>query len=179
MVIKTTPGSRLMVLLKRLSRKFWNKENVFKASSAYFQPQVTGKSKLTEVQKKLTRTVDVINKKMSTKTGSCIFADFKYKASCIADRIYVMQDKPGELSAVEDLEKKGSTLKSLFSLFSRSKTLVLNQEHPYIKNLLTLGESEPHMAGYFLAKLLYIDDGVDTETDSKLASICLEMQGVT
>ncbi len=177
-IIKSAGNSKLQKLLRKLSGKFWNKNNVQKASTHYFVLPITEKAYLTPVQEKLTSKVNEINRRMNNKTGSCKFANFKYKDSCVSDRIYLMQEKPGELELLENGAKGGKTASSLFSLFSKSRTLILNQEHPYIKNILKLGETDPHMASYFLAKLLYMDDGVDTETDTSLSAICLEMQGV-
>lgn len=177
-IIKSAGNSKLQKLLRKLSGKFWNRNNVIKASTHYFILSMTKKMDLTEVQGKLISKVDEINRRMNNKTGSCKFADFRYRDSCVSDRIYLMQEKPGELEILENEGKSGNITSSLFSLFSKSKTLILNQEHPYIKNILKLGETDPHMASYFLAKLLYMDDGVDTETDTALSAICLEMQGV-
>ena len=177
-IIKCAGNSKLQRLLRKLSGKFWNRNNVIKASTHYFILPIIRKIDLTEVQGKLISKVDEINRRMNNKTGSCKFANFKYKDSCVSDRIYLMQEKPGELELLENGAKNGKTASSLFSLFSKSKTLILNQEHPYIKNILKLGETDPHMASYFLAKLLYMDDGVDTDTDTALSAICLEMQGV-
>lgn len=177
-IIKSAGNSKLQKLLRKLSGKFWNKNNVQKASTHYFILPITEKAYLTSVQEKLISKVNEINRRMNNKTGSCKFANFKYKDSCVSDRIYLMQEKPGELELLENGAKSGKTASSLFSLFSKSRTLILNQEHPYIKNILKLGETDPHMASYFLAKLLYMDDGVDTDTDTALSAICLEMQGV-
>lgn len=180
-IIKCSNDAGLLTLLKKLSGKFWNKFNVMKASSNYFILPITDKVKLTTVQEKLISKVDEINRRMNNKTGSCKFADFNYKDSIVAGKIYLMQEKPGELEYIEDRSytgKSGKTSSSLFSLFSKTKTLILNQKHPYIKNILKLAETDLYMASYFLTKLLYMDDGVDTETDTALSAICLEMQGV-
>ena len=177
-VVKCAGNSRMQKLMRKLSGKFWNKNLVKKASKVYVKPNLTSQKLWSDIQKKLALKVDLINREMKTKTGPCKFANFDYQDSCIKDKIYIMQEKPGEMDPFEELNGGGTSKISLFSIFSRSKTLVLNQEHPYIKNLLRLGEKQPDMAAYFLAKLLYTDDGVETDTDVKLATICLAKQGV-
>lgn len=177
-VLRAAGNTRMFMVINRLSEKFWNKKNVSQASQAFFKPRVIDPSNLSPVEKRLAASVDYINRKMSTKTGPCAFAEFNYKDSNISDRIYVMQAKPGGLSPVEELDERGAVTASLFSLFAKTKTLVLNRNHPYIKNLIQLGETEPDLTAYFLSKLLYMDDGVHTEVDTKLASIAMEKSGV-
>jgi len=173
-VIKCKTGDKLLVVLTRLSNHFWKENRVTRASVAYFKPSVIPDKKLTHVQKNLLKSIDSVVREMGTKTGRCRFANFNYKDSCIKDRIYIMQKNPGELSPVSELDKKGNFFTSLFSLFSKNKTLVLNTGHPYIKKMLELAGDQPDLATYFLSKLLYMDDGVNTETDAKLAMICMD-----
>ncbi|MCD4785792.1 MAG: ATP-binding protein [Candidatus Eremiobacteraeota bacterium] len=173
-VIKCKAGDKLLIVLTRLSTHFWKKNRITRASVAYFKTGVIQNKELTEIQKKLLKSVDSVIHEMGTKTGGCRFADFDYEDSCINDRIYIMQNTPGELAPVSDLDKRGNIFTSLFSLFSKNKTLVLNRSHPYIKQMLELAGAKPDLATYFLSKLLYMDDGVDTETDAKLAMICID-----
>ena len=51
---------------------------------------------------------------------------------------------------------------------------MLNMDNPYVGNLLGLARVDPEMSAYFLAKLLYMDDGIDTDIDGSLAGISLE-----
>lgn len=173
-VIKCKSGDKLITILTKLSKHFWKKNKVTRASVAYFKPAVTQNKELMDIQKKLLKSIDSVIHEMGTKTGGCRFADFNYRDSCINDRIYIMQKNPGELSPVSDLDRKGNIFTSLFSLFSKNKTLVLNSSHSYIKQMLELAEVQPDIATYFLSKLLYMDDGVNTETDAKLAMICMD-----
>lgn len=181
-VIKTKEGSLLLSIINSLrivhpKTKSKEKSSLLRVSKHFYKPEIINNSDLSDIQKKLLYYVDDINRKMGIKTGPCCFANFHYPESCITKRIYVMQEKPGEISPIKEIEIKESGSKSLFSLFARTRTLVLNHKHSYIKNIVKLGNTHPEMAAYFLAKLLYMDDGVHTDVDTKLASIALNMAG--
>jgi HSP90 family molecular chaperone len=173
-VIKTTVNSELYKQLVNLSQSFWNKKNLFKVSESFFVTEIEDTRAIGQTKKDLISAIDHINRKMGTKTETPKFANFNYSDSCIADRVYVMQENPGALCSTTDLEKKGKNITGLFKLFSKSKTLVLNSSHPYINSVLKLADRDNNLAAYLLAKLLYLDDGIDNRVDARLASIALE-----
>jgi hypothetical protein len=173
-VVKCQQGSALFLVLEKLSSAVKGKPRIQLASVSYFIPKIITTGELPGSAGRIARLVDYINKKMKKKTGSCCFAEFNYPDSCIADRLYVMQNKPGELSKIAELDKTEKRSSSLFSILSSSGTLVINNSHPYILKIQSFAEKDPEMASYFLAKLLYMDNGVETNTDAALASIAIE-----
>jgi molecular chaperone HtpG len=173
-VIKTTTSSRLYKELATLSRTYWKKALVIRASKAFFITKVIEQEKLEKVQLDLVKSVDHINRRMSHRSESLRFASFTYDGSCIKDKVYVMQEIPGQLSPIQSVDDRGKAVAGRFAVFARTRTLVLNNDHPYIKGILKLSEKNRDFASYLLAKLLYLDDGIDTETDTRLASIALE-----
>ncbi len=140
----------------------------------YFVPQILEPSDLSDVQRRLIDIVNAVNNEMKVNTPTPLFANFNYKGSCIANRVYVMQENPGDVSSVTELDKKGKITKSLFSIFSKSRTLVINKDHPYIEHILELAQHDESLASYFLIKLLYMDDGISTEVDTKLAELSMK-----
>ncbi|MCE1245441.1 MAG: ATP-binding protein [Firmicutes bacterium] len=173
-IIKCGQSSVLFSLLEKLAETPKGNLPVTQASSSFYITRLVPDSELPEAAGKIARMVDYINKKMKRKTGNCRFAGFDYPDSCISDRLYVMQNKPGGVSEAADLDQREKKSSSLFSLFSSSGTLVINISHPYIMKICSLAETNPDIASYFLAKLLYMDDGVETNTDAALAMITLE-----
>ncbi|MFP4497657.1 MAG: ATP-binding protein [Vulcanimicrobiota bacterium] len=173
-IILAEPSSELISVLDKIGRALFNETIVLKASAVYFKPEVVKRDKLSKEQKEIIREVSQLNKKMNVKISSPVFANFDYPESIIADKIYVMQEKPGSMSHISELENKENLLASLFSLFKKSKTLVLNINNPYVKGLMQLAKTDLNLSAYLLTKLLYIDDGIETETDIKLINYTLE-----
>jgi len=175
-IVLLMQSSQLHKMLRSIQVNLWHsdKKRLVKASDEYFIPQIIESKKLDKVQKSLIAAVDRINRKMSVRTELMKFAKFDYPGSCIKDRVYVMQKEPGGLSPVSELNKKEKLNTSLFSLFSKTKTLILNVQHPYVKNLLNLARFDLEFASYLFAKLLYLDDGIETETDANLALAAFE-----
>jgi hypothetical protein len=173
-VIKTSVNSELHKNLLSLAGLFWKKPLVIQASSVFFVTKVIDQENLTGTHKDLIKAVENINREMSARTNPITFASFAYEGSCIKDKICVVQKNPGQLTPLYELNKKGKVVAGRFDFFSRTDTLVLNDDHPYIRGILNLSIKDRNLAAYLLTKLLYMDDGIETETDVKLASVALE-----
>ncbi len=177
-VVLAREDSALLDLLKKLSSHRDESPRVFRASDRYFIPRLVEVKDHSEDHKKILNVVSGLNRRMKNSTEPIRFAHFDYPDSAIEDRVYVLQEEPGELSPMSELEEGKNLFKSFFSLFSRHRSLILNVKNPYIENLLSLAGVDSELAGYFLAKLLYMDDGIDTATDGALVNISLDRRSL-
>jgi hypothetical protein len=95
-------------------------------------------------------------------------AGFSYPGSGIGGRIAVTQKSLGELTTLDEARRYGS------SVLSRRRTFVLNAQHPAVRQMSALAESEPELAAYLAAKLFFLGAELTTQVDSRLAQAALE-----
>ncbi|MBX7081085.1 MAG: ATP-binding protein [Nannocystaceae bacterium] len=102
------------------------------------------------------------------KLSAVVPARFDYAESAIVDRVAIAQPEPGTMVGLDDLDRLRA------GLFERRNALVVNLEHPAVKEFLTLAAREPEIAGYFLAKALRIGRGLDDATDTRMLQAVME-----
>ncbi len=88
--------------------------------------------------------------------------------SRLGDWVAVAQRRPFALSEIDDLHRLGH------GLFSASRTLVVNAEHPNVRRLLALAAAEPQLAAYLLVKRFLLRSGLDAATDGRIARAAWE-----
>lgn len=99
------------------------------------------------------------------KVGGLALAHFDYPGSPIAERVAVTQRKVGELTPLAEARAFGA------GLFSRRRTLVVNADHPTVRELEAMAPAEPEVAAWLLVKLFYVGDpAASPELDARLAA---------
>ena len=102
------------------------------------------------------------------KIARVAFGHFGASGSLLAGRAAISQREFGEATPRAESGELGK------SLFSRRRSLVIDADHPTIRNLLGLAVREPELAAYQLVKLFLLASGSIAATDdSKLANVAM------
>jgi hypothetical protein len=107
------------------------------------------------------------------KIAKVAFGRFAASGSLLGGRAAISQRERGEATPRADAGElsKGGLGKGLFS---RRRTLVVDADHPTVRNLLGLAVREPELAAYQLVKLFMLGSGsIDAATDSQLANAAM------
>jgi hypothetical protein len=169
---------RLLDLVQKMSQRVGLQKNVLRASENYFVPLFVEEKLITPAVRQLLVSVEGMLKKMSQKIEPLRFADFNYPGSCISGRVFVVQGDPGKISSRDELLAPKQVFKTGLAGLTRKRTMILNWNHPYVAKIIALSGADPEMAAYMLAKVIYMEDGIDTDTDSRLALASLERRGM-
>lgn len=113
---------------------------------------------------------------------SCTFSRFGYPRSPIADLPFVLQTKPRALALPhrraaldEDAPPPKWSERALRTLTGAGRNhLVLNVDHPLVLRLERLHAVDARTAGYLLAKLVCLADGLHPEMNVRLLQRALE-----
>ncbi len=98
------------------------------------------------------------------KIAKVAFGRFGPSGSLLDGRPAISQREFGEATLRSEAGELGK------GLFSRRRTLVVDADHPTVRNLLGLAVREPELAAYQLAKLVFLAKGsISAADDSQLA----------
>jgi hypothetical protein len=102
------------------------------------------------------------------KIAKVAFGHFGASGSWLGGRAVISQREFGEATPRAESGELGK------GLFSRRRTLVVDADHPTIRNLLGLAVREPELAAYQLVKLFLLANGsIDAADDSQLANVAM------
>lgn len=118
------------------------------------------------LSRSLTRLLEAWGAKL---TGVAL-AHFDTPGSAITDLVAITQRELGEATPLEDARQLGS------SFFSRSRALVVNADHPTVRQLLALSAREPELAAYQLCKLFFLGEKLTTALDGELAAASVSLR---
>ena len=99
------------------------------------------------------------------KLGGVQLGHLAYEDSTVADRVAITQAEFGEATAVADAAAIGT------GLLASRRVVVLNADHPTIRTIAALAQSEPELAAYFACKAFFLGVRLDAETDERLVSL--------
>jgi hypothetical protein len=88
-----------------------------------------------------------------------------YVDSSVADRVAITQAEFGEATPIEDAAVLGT------GLLSSRRVVVLNADHPTIRTIAALAETEPELAAYLAVKAFFLGARLDAQTDETLLSL--------
>jgi hypothetical protein len=88
-----------------------------------------------------------------------------FEDSPVADRVAITQAEFGEATLVSDAAALGT------GLLASRRVVVLNADHPTIRTIAGLAQSEPELAAYFAVKAFFLGVRLDAETDERLVSL--------
>lgn len=91
-----------------------------------------------------------------------------YQDSTVADRVAITQAEFGEATALDQATVLGT------GLLASRRVVVLNADHPSIRTIAGLAQSEPELAAYLAIKAFFLGERLDAETDERLASLTYE-----
>jgi hypothetical protein len=91
-------------------------------------------------------------------------ASFGYPDSAIGDRVALAQVDAYALDELADVERISD------GLLGRRRTLVVNVDHPTVREIVALAHHDPAFAAYLLAKALLVGRTLDPRIDAKLAA---------
>jgi hypothetical protein len=102
------------------------------------------------------------------KVAAVAFGHFGTSGSVLDGRVALSQRQFGEATP----RAEAGTLNK--GLFSRRRTLVIDADHPTVRNLLGLATREPELAAYQLVKLFMLVGGaISSSDDSQLAHVAM------
>ncbi|MFO7565936.1 MAG: ATP-binding protein [Enhygromyxa sp.] len=89
-----------------------------------------------------------------------------YDDSSVADRVAITQAEFGEATPLDDAAQLGT------GLLSSRRVVVLNADHPSIRTIAALAQSEPELAAYLAVKAFFLGTRLDAKIDELLLSLC-------
>ncbi|HVI03955.1 MAG TPA: ATP-binding protein [Enhygromyxa sp.] len=102
------------------------------------------------------------------KIAKVAFGHFGPSGSLLDGRAVISQREFGEATPRAESGELGK------GLFSRRRTLVVDADHPTVRNLLGLAVREPELAAYQLVKLFLLASGsIASADDSQLANVAM------
>lgn len=102
------------------------------------------------------------------KLGGVRLGHLDYQDSPVTERVAITQAEFGEATRLADTGELGT------GLFASRRVLVLNADHPTIRTIAALAQTEPELAAYLAVKAFFLNPGstrLDAEVDEKLASL--------
>lgn len=84
------------------------------------------------------------------KIAGVVLAHFDYPGSGARELVAITQRVAGEITPTEEVMRMGS------SMFTRARVLVVNADHPLVRQCLALSGFEPELAAYELLKLFFL-----------------------
>jgi hypothetical protein len=97
------------------------------------------------------------------KLGGVRLGHLDYAGSSVADRVAITQSEFGEATLVADAAELGT------GLLSSRRVVVLNADHPSIRTIAGLAQSEPELAAYLAVKAFFLGTRLDAQIDEALA----------
>ena len=160
--------------LERLIHRLTDGRPLQPADAIWAAPEVL--DRCPENTKRLLSETARLMRKLDSPYRDIIAADFAKHSDGVANELYLEQVKSGALVYVPK-ENKPSSWKNFLIGFARGKYLLVNVTHPLIEPHFQLYLQRPVLAAYLLTKAITIEDGLDAETESKLLTAALEMEG--
>jgi hypothetical protein len=99
------------------------------------------------------------------KLGGVRLGHLAYEHSSVEDRVAITQAEFGEATLVTDASALGT------GLLASRRVVVLNADHPTIRTIAGLAQSEPELAAYFAVKAFFLGVRLDAAIDERLASL--------
>ncbi len=99
------------------------------------------------------------------KLGGVRLGHLDYEGSAVADRVAITQAEFGEATPIDATEELGT------GLLASRRVVVLNADHPSIRTIAGLAQTEPELAAYFAVKAFFLGTRLDAETDEELVSL--------
>ncbi|WP_146155670.1 sacsin N-terminal ATP-binding-like domain-containing protein [Enhygromyxa salina] len=99
------------------------------------------------------------------KIGGVRLGHLDYAQSSVAERVAITQAEFGEATALDDAGELGT------GLFASRRVVVLNADHPTIRTIAALAQTEPELGAYLAVKAFFLGSRLDAETDEKLATL--------
>jgi molecular chaperone HtpG len=99
------------------------------------------------------------------KLGSVCLGHLAYEDSSVLDRVAITQAELGEATLLTGAAALGT------GLLASRRVVVLNADHPTIRTIAGLAQSEPELAAYLAVKAFFLGTRLDAETDERLASL--------
>jgi hypothetical protein len=150
--------------VQHVARKLIGGDHVALASSCFVFPRLMDALEVDADIAALLERVSAMDAASMGRYGRIAAADFAYPGSPIADEIFVIQNKAGELSPV------GEPLKYPLLGVDWQPSAVINAAHTFVRRLAALHGSSPGLAAYLLLKTLYLrDDATGVRQDSALS----------
>ncbi|MBI5209744.1 MAG: ATP-binding protein [Elusimicrobia bacterium] len=146
---------------------------VVEASKTFMMPELLPETRLDARMRSFLKTLAAMDGCTGAKYKAIAAADFDYPGSCIWDRMFVTQMSPGTLTRVDD-----KPVSSLFSLWKERHHVLLNVNHPFVKNLASAHQNLPGLAGFICLKVLHLNDGeVPPDQMGRLSNLAEKAEG--
>jgi hypothetical protein len=88
-----------------------------------------------------------------------------FDGSSVGDRVAITQAEYGEATRLADAAQLGT------GLLASRRVVVLNADHPTIRTIAALAQTEPELGAYLAVKAFFLGERLDPETDEKLACL--------
>jgi hypothetical protein len=112
----------------------------------------------------LARAVALLLDDWGAKLGGVQLGHLDYPHSSVSERVAITQAQFGEATPLAEAGVLAT------GLFASRRVVVLNADHPTIRTLATLAQSEPELAGYLAVKAFLLTDAkLDAEIAEQLA----------
>ncbi|PRP95157.1 sacsin N-terminal ATP-binding-like domain-containing protein [Enhygromyxa salina] len=97
------------------------------------------------------------------KLGGVRLGHLDYPDSAVRDRVAITQSEFGEVTPTSDTAELGT------GLLASRRVVVLNADHPSIRTIAGLAQSEPELAAYLAVKAFFLGTRLDAKIDEALA----------
>ncbi|MEW6283218.1 MAG: hypothetical protein AB1758_31705, partial [Candidatus Eremiobacterota bacterium] len=155
-------------LLRHLADK---KGQLLQASATFAQPSLV--NNLPRPHAELLEQAGRILRRAGSPYRAIYPGSFQYDGSCIADRTYVLQKKPGSL-----LRRDGEKKTWWTGLFGGApQDLVVNVEDELVAQNFRLAQKFPTLAPYLLATTFTMCDGLDAVTVTRMIEAAMAERG--
>ncbi len=102
------------------------------------------------------------------KVSEVAVGHFAYPGSPVTQQVAISQARIGELTAIADVAQLAS------GWLASGRALVLNVDHPTLRNLRKLAEREPELAAYLTLKSFFLQGELSPELDAELSTLSVE-----
>jgi molecular chaperone HtpG len=113
----------------------------------------------------LARSVETLLDEWGAKLDGVRLAHLAYDGSSVLHRVAITQAEFGEATRLDDAAAIGT------GLLASRRLVVLNADHPTIRTIAGLAQSEPELAAYFAVKAFLLGTRLDAETDQRLVTL--------
>jgi hypothetical protein len=94
--------------------------------------------------------------------------DLEVQGSPVSERVAITQAEFGEATPVAEIGQLGT------GLLASRRVVVLNADHPTIRSIAGLAQSEPELAAYMAVKAFFLGTRLDAALDERLATLTHE-----
>jgi hypothetical protein len=106
--------------------------------------------------------------KAKWKVSELTVGHLAYPGSPVAEHVAISQARVGELTALADIGELAS------GWLASGRALVLNADHPTLRNLRSVAVHEPELAAYLALKSFFLHGELSPELDAELSTLAAE-----